>query len=94
MDGKKLYPSKYVKYLGVLIDSHFTVSYHMNSISTKLSRAIGLLSKIRQVYMLRKILYVQYISVFFPQYLRMHHKFGGKLKVDILYDWLPFKIKL
>ena len=47
MDGKKLYPSKYVKYLGVLIDSHLTFSYHMNSISTKLSRAIGLLSKIR-----------------------------------------------
>ena len=46
MDGKKLYPSKYVKYLGVLLDSHLTFSSHMNSISTKLSRTIGQLTKI------------------------------------------------
>ena len=34
-----------LKYLGVLIDSHLTFSYHMNSISTKLSGAIELLVK-------------------------------------------------
>ena len=47
IDGKKLIPSKYVKYLGVLIDSHLNWSYHINSLSSKLSRAIGMLAKIR-----------------------------------------------
>ena len=38
LDGKRLYPSRYVKYLGILIDSHLNWSS---------SRAIGMLSKIR-----------------------------------------------
>ena len=49
MNGKKLYPSKFVNYLGVLIDSHLNFSFHFNSISTRLSRAIGMLAKIRYV---------------------------------------------
>ena len=48
MNGKKLYPSKFVKYLGVLIDLHLNFSFHVNSIFTRLSRAIGMLAKIRQ----------------------------------------------
>ena len=63
MDGKKLYPSKFVKYLGVLIDSHLTFSYHMNSISTKLSRAIGLLSKIHH-YVKKNTLRSIYFGIF------------------------------
>ena len=63
MNGKKLYPSKYVKYLGVLIDSHLTFSYHMNSISTKLSREIGILSKIRH-YVKKDTLRSIYFGIF------------------------------
>ena len=47
IDGKKLYPSKFVKYLGVLIDPHLNWSFHINILSTKLSRATGMLAKIR-----------------------------------------------
>ena len=47
LDGKRLYPSKYVKYLGVLIDPHLNWSYHIQAIAPKLSRAIGMLAKIR-----------------------------------------------
>ena len=47
LDGKRLYPSKYVKYLGVLIDPHLNWSYHIQAIASKLSRAIGMLAKIR-----------------------------------------------
>ena len=79
--------SKYVKYLGVLIDSHLTFSHHVNSISTKLSRAIGLLTKIRH-YVMTATLRSIYFAIF-PQYLHTVHKFGSKSKVDILPDWLP-----
>ena len=47
IDGQKLNPSIYVKYLGVLIDQHLSWKYQVNELSTKLSRTIGMLSKIR-----------------------------------------------
>ena len=47
INGKKLIPSKYVKYLGVLIDSHLSWTHHINLLSSKLSRAIGMLARIR-----------------------------------------------
>ena len=47
IDGKKLLPSKYVKYLGVLIDQHLSWSNHIDKIAGKLSRSVGMLSKIR-----------------------------------------------
>ena len=47
LNGKKLYPSDYVKYLGVLIDSHLKYSHHMISLNNKLARAQGMLKKIR-----------------------------------------------
>ena len=45
LDGKRVYPSKYVKYLGILIDSHLNWSYHVELIAPKLGRAIGMLAK-------------------------------------------------
>ena len=66
MNGKKLYPSKFVKYLGVLIDSHLNFSFHINSISTRLSRAIGMLEKIRYYVMkdtLRSIYFGMFSSI-------------------------------
>ena len=47
INGKKLLPSKCVKYLGITLDNHLNWSYHVESLSTKLSRAVGMLSKIR-----------------------------------------------
>ena len=47
MDGRRLYPSKYVKYLGILIDPHLNWSYNTELLAPKLNRAIGMLSKIR-----------------------------------------------
>ena len=47
INGKKIYESNYVKYLGILIDSHLNWIYHLNSVSTKSARANGMLSKIR-----------------------------------------------
>ena len=47
LDGKRLYSSKYVKYLGILLDPHLNWSYHVKTLAPKLSRAAGLLAKVR-----------------------------------------------
>ena len=43
----KLTPVDYVKYLGMYIDKNLTWNYHINELSKKLSRANGILSKLR-----------------------------------------------
>ena len=47
LNGKRLYTSKYVRYLGILIDPYLNWSYHTDLLAPKLSRAIGMLSKVR-----------------------------------------------
>ena len=47
LDGNRIYPSKYVKYLGILIDPHLTWKYHVKVLAPKLTRAAGMLRKIR-----------------------------------------------
>ena len=47
IDGKKLVPSASVKYLGIYIDNHINWHAHESVLSKKLSRALGMLSKIR-----------------------------------------------
>ena len=47
MNGKKLYPSNFVKYLGITIDHHLNFGIRINNISTKLSRVTGMLARIR-----------------------------------------------
>ena len=47
LDGKIIFPSKYVKYLGILIDPHLNWSYHVKTLAPKLGRAIGMLAKLR-----------------------------------------------
>ena len=47
LDGKRLFPASSVKYLGVLLDEHLTWSLQISHVQMKLSRAIGMLSKLR-----------------------------------------------
>ena len=47
LNGKKLIPAKHVKYLGIIIDSTLNWKEHVNTLSGKLARANGMLSKIR-----------------------------------------------
>ncbi len=47
IDGKRIEPSTHVKYVGVLLDSHLEWNYHVDDLSAKLSRAVGMLAKIR-----------------------------------------------
>ena len=47
IDGKKLFPSKFVKYLGIYIDRHLSWQQQEKDMHSRLSRAIGMLCKIR-----------------------------------------------
>ena len=47
MDGKKISPSRQIKYLGIYIDENLSWKYHITQLSNKLCRANGMLSKIR-----------------------------------------------
>ena len=61
INGKRLLPSNFVKYLDILIDSHFTWNYHTDMLAAKLSRNVGMLTKIRH-YVTND---TQYISEYF-----------------------------
>ena len=63
LDGKKLIPSKFVKYLGVYIDCNLSWAYHIDILATKLSRANGMLMKVRH-YVSRNTLHSIYFGIF------------------------------
>ena len=47
LGGKPLYLTSSIKYLGILLDEHLTWKTQINSLSLKLSRANGILSKLQ-----------------------------------------------
>ena len=49
IDGKLIRPSKFVKYLGMYIDPNLNWKFNTNVLASKLSRSLGMLSKIRHV---------------------------------------------
>ena len=55
----------YVKYLGVFIDKHLSWKDHVNYIATKLSRSVGLISKLRH-FLPRHTLLIIYQSLIAP----------------------------
>ena len=66
INGKRLFESNSVKYLGIFIDSHLKWNYHVDSIAPKLSRAVGMLSKLRHFVnrnTLRSIYYAVFSSI-------------------------------
>ena len=46
-DGVKLHPVDFVKYLGMFLDKFLSWDYHIRQLSNKLSRANGIISKLR-----------------------------------------------
>ena len=47
MNGFRLTPVDYIKYLGMYIDKHLDWNQHIQELSKKLNRANGILSKLR-----------------------------------------------
>ena len=46
LDQKKLFPTNYLKYLGVLLDEHSSWPLQISYVQVKLNRATGILSKV------------------------------------------------
>ena len=46
--GKRIYPTKSVKYLGIKIDESLTWSEHINDIAIKLKQANAMLYKVKE----------------------------------------------
>ena len=57
--------TKYVKYLGILIDSHLTFNHHIDELTKKISRSIGVLYKVRY-YVNTKLLCNLYYAIIYP----------------------------
>ena len=47
LNGKRLYPSTNIKYLGVLLDEHLSWKPYINELTKKLNRSNSMLSKVR-----------------------------------------------
>ena len=63
LNGTKLYPSNYTRYLGVFLDSDLSGISHCNQLLPKLRRANGMLAKTRY-HLLKKDLISLYYSIF------------------------------
>ena len=63
MNGKRIYPSNCIKYLGIYIDETLNGSYHCKNIQAKLKRANGMLCKARH-YVDEKHLKALYYAIF------------------------------
>ena len=60
LNGKKLKVEENVKYLGMYLDQHLNWDYHINQLSKKLSRANGIISKLRHNAPIKTCLQVYY----------------------------------
>ena len=63
LNGKKLYPSSYIKYLGIFLDENLNWKKHISVLSSKLRRANGALAKLRHFVPLKTLTSV-YHAVF------------------------------
>ena len=57
---------KHIKYLGILIDSQSTFKYHLDELNKKVSRAIGILYKLRPFVTLKILCNIYYICHYLP----------------------------
>ena len=64
LDGCKLDPFENVRYLGVYIDNFVSWDFHISRLSNKLSRANGILSKLRHL-TTKEILLSVYYAIFY-----------------------------
>ena len=68
INKKAIKEEKYVKYLGILIDSTLSFNFHIDNICKKISRAIGVMYKIRY-YVNSSILKNLYYALIYPHIL-------------------------
>ena len=65
VSNREIKQEKFIKYFGVLIDSHLSWKYHILHISKKIKRCIGILPKIRHS-VTNQVLIKLYYSLIYP----------------------------
>ena len=65
INKKAIEQKEYVKYLGVLFDSKLSFCHHISSIKKKISRAIGIMHKMKS-YVSKNVLTCLYYSLIYP----------------------------
>ena len=65
LNKKAIEEKEYVKYLGVLLDSSLSFRYHISALNKKISRAIGVMHKIKY-FVDKRILTTLYYSLIYP----------------------------
>ena len=73
ISGQKIIPTTHNRYLDILMDQHLSWDQHLKMLKQKLSRANGLLVKVRY-YLSPKLLRTLYFSTF-----ESHLRFGFKI---------------
>ena len=81
IDGNKLEPTTHVKYLVILIDSHLNWKFHVDDLSIKLSRTVGMLAKTRH-YVNQRTLNMIYHGTF-PSLLLYASQIWGQRNTSI-----------
>ena len=65
INNKAIDEDKYIKYLGVTLDSQLSFKFHIDELTKKISRGIGLLYKLRP-FVTTKILTNVYCAIIYP----------------------------
>ena len=66
LDGKRLFPAISMKYLGILLDEHLTLSPQISHVQMKLNQAIGILTKQTFIYLKRYTILFLELILFMP----------------------------
>ena len=75
MNGEVIYPSEYIKYLGIYLDETLSGKTHCDELTKKLNRANGILAKSRH-YVSSKQLKDIYYAIF-PSHLTYGSQIWG-----------------
>ena len=68
MNGKRIEKSSEIKYLGIYLDDKLTFKYHIDILCTKISKTVGIISKLRH-YTDLKTLKLVYYGLIYPHLL-------------------------
>ena len=82
MNRKALSQKDHVKYLGVLLDEHLNWSHQINGVSKKISRGIGILSKLKP-YLDTKLLISIYYSLVYSHLNYGIHAWGSASSTNL-----------
>ena len=92
LNGKKMFESPKIKYLGIILDPFLRWHHHINELTKKLNRMIGMIYKIR--YNCTKSVLLSLYFRLFHSHLSYGLSVWGTSNNDTFQNWLYSKRKL